>query len=66
MTRTSGEIIGISSFDLAGQDVKQFWVRAGTGAEFDGGGGTASLMVNATTEGDNPNVWVRSGWKVNF
>lgn len=65
-TGTSGEIIGISSFDLEGQDVKQFWVRAGIGAEFDVGGGTASLMVNATTEGDDPNVWVRSGWKVNF
>ncbi|MCM2395264.1 autotransporter domain-containing protein [Rhizobium sp. S95] len=65
-TGTSGEIIGISSFDLEGQDVKQFWVRAGIGAEFDVGGGTASLMVNATTEGDDPNVWLRSGWKVNF
>lgn len=65
-TGTRGEIIGISSFDLEGQDVKQFWVRAGIGAEFDIGGGTASLMLNATTEGSDPDVWLRSGWKMEF
>lgn len=63
---TSGSINGLSSFAFDGQDVDQFWVRAGAGAEFDIGGGTASLMVNVTTEGDDPNVWLRSGWTVKF
>lgn len=63
---TSGEIIGLSAFDLEGQDVKQLWLRGGIGAEMAVAGGTASLMLNATTEGDDPNVWLRSGWKVDF
>ncbi|TPP10460.1 autotransporter domain-containing protein [Rhizobium glycinendophyticum] len=63
---TSGEIIGLSSFDLEGQDVKQLWLRGGIGAEMAVAGGTASLMLNATTEGDDPDVWLRSGWKVDF
>ncbi|WP_320195577.1 autotransporter domain-containing protein [Agrobacterium rosae] len=63
---TSAEILGLSSVDLPGQDLKQWWVRGGLGAEFGVGGGTASLMVNASTEGGDPRVWLRSGWKVNF
>jgi hypothetical protein len=51
---------------LAGQDLKQFWVRGGLGGEFDVGGGTASLMVNVTTQGQDPDVWVRSNWTVKF
>ena len=62
----SAEIIGLSSVDLPGQDLKQWWVRGGLGAEFAVSAGTASLMVNASTEGGDPRVWLRSGWKVNF
>ncbi|KIQ02253.1 hypothetical protein RU07_12490 [Agrobacterium tumefaciens] len=63
---TSANILGLSSVDLPGHDLKQWWVRGGLGAEFAVGGGTASLMVNASTEGGDPSVWLRSGWKVNF
>ncbi|MGV1869109.1 autotransporter domain-containing protein [Agrobacterium rosae] len=63
---TSGTLIGIDNFNLAGQDLKQFWVRGGIGAEFDVGGGTASFMVNATTQGQDPDVWVRSNFTVKF
>ncbi|WP_169055402.1 autotransporter domain-containing protein [Rhizobium sp. P44RR-XXIV] len=62
----SAEIIGLSSVDLPGQNLKQWWVRGGLGTEFAVSGGTASLMVNASTEGGDPRVWLRSGWKVNF
>ncbi|MFB2566908.1 autotransporter domain-containing protein [Rhizobium sp. IMFF44] len=62
----SAEIIGLSSVDLPGEDVKQWWVRGGLGAEFAVSAGTASLMLNASTEGGDPRVWLRSGWKVNF
>ena len=63
---TSGTLIGLNDFSIAGQDLKQFWVRGGLGAEFDAGGGTASLMVNATTEGQDPTVWVRANYTVKF
>lgn len=63
---TTAEILGLSSVDLPGQDLKLWWVRGGLGAELAVGGGTASLMVNASTEGGDPSVWLRSGWKVNF
>jgi probable HAF family extracellular repeat protein len=63
---TSGTLIGISAFDLAGRDLDQFWLRGGIGAEFDVGKGVASFMVNATTQGQDPTIWVRSNWTVKF
>ncbi len=62
----SGTIVGLSDFNLDGADIDQFWVRGAIGAEFDAGGGTASLSINASTEGDDPTVWLKSGWKVTF
>ncbi|MCS4242566.1 putative HAF family extracellular repeat protein [Rhizobium sp. BIGb0125] len=63
---TSGIITGLSGFNFAGQNTNQFWLRGGLGAEMDVAGGTASLNVNVTTQGDDPTVWIRSGWKVTF
>ncbi|MDM9625406.1 autotransporter domain-containing protein [Rhizobium sp. S152] len=64
---TSGTIIGLSDFNLDGQDQKQFWLRGGVGAEFDvGKASTASVMVNATTQGQDPDVWVRTNLTVKF
>lgn len=64
---TSGTIIGISDFSLDGQDQKQFWLRGGIGAEFDvGKASTASVMVNATTQGQDPDLWVRTNLTVKF
>jgi probable HAF family extracellular repeat protein len=63
---TSGIITGLSGFNFAGQNTNQFWLRGGLGAEMDVAGGTASLNVNFTTQGDDPTVWIRSGWKVTF
>ena len=62
----SGRIIGLSGFRLAGQDVDQFWLRGAVGAEVDTNVGTAFVSINATTNGDDPNLWLKSGWKVNF
>ncbi|WP_162939500.1 autotransporter domain-containing protein [Neorhizobium sp. NCHU2750] len=63
---TTGTLTGISDFDLEGQDLQQFWVRGGLGAEFDVGKGVASFMVNATTKGQDPTVWLRSNYTVKF
>lgn len=65
-TATSGTLTGISDFSLEGQDLQQFWARGGLGAEFDLGKGVASFMVNATTKGQDPTVWLRSNYTVKF
>lgn len=62
----TGTLIGINSFTLSGRDLKQFWVRGGVGAEFEVGPGTASVMVNITTQGQDPDVWVRTNYTVKF
>jgi probable HAF family extracellular repeat protein len=62
---TQATVAGID-FDLDGADRKNFWVRGGIGAEFDVGGGTASIMVNGTTKGADPDIWVRSNFTVKF
>ncbi|WP_180355879.1 autotransporter domain-containing protein [Aliirhizobium smilacinae] len=63
---STGTLTGISDFNLEGQDLQQFWARGGVGAEFDLGKGVASFMVNATTKGQDPTVWLRSNYTVKF
>lgn len=64
---TSGTIIGLSGFDLAGQKIDQFWLRGGIGAEVDvGKNSTVSLNLNVTTQGSDPTMWARSGWRIKF
>jgi hypothetical protein len=64
--RTSGEVIGLFGFNLPGQDNKQDWLRAGIGIEGKLADGKASLMLNATSQGSAPNVWVAAGWQRAF
>ncbi|MFK0208850.1 autotransporter domain-containing protein [Agrobacterium sp. NPDC090283] len=63
---TTGAIEGLMGFSFAGQEIDRFWLRGGLGAEFDIAGGTASLNLNVTTRGDDPDLWVRTGWKITF
>ncbi|WP_233282488.1 autotransporter domain-containing protein [Agrobacterium tumefaciens] len=63
---TTGVIDGLMGFSFAGQDIDHFWLRGGLGAEFDVAGGTASLNLNVTSEGGDPDLWVRTGWKIAF
>jgi uncharacterized protein YhjY with autotransporter beta-barrel domain len=63
---TNGEIIGITPFNLDGQEINKLWLRGGIGAEFDTASGVVSVSVNASTEGDDPSVWLKSGWRVTF
>lgn len=65
-TATTGTLTGISDFSIDGQQLDQFWLRGGVGAEVDMAGGTASFMVNATTQGQDPSVWLRSNYTVKF
>lgn len=64
-TGTKATVAGLS-FELAGAETKNFWLRGGIGAEFDVGSGVASVMVNGTTSGSDPDVWVRTNFTVKF
>ncbi len=64
--RTSGQMVGLFAFDLPGAANKQDWLRAGVGVEGKLAGGSASLMVNATTQGESSNVWLAASWQKAF
>lgn len=64
--RTSGEVTGLFGFDLAGADSKQNWLRAGVGVEGHIADGTASLMLNTSTQGDTPSHWLAVRWQQSF
>lgn len=64
--RTSGEVIGLFAFDLPGQVSRRDWLRAGLGVEGSFGGGVGSLMLNATTKGETPSIWLAANWQKSF
>jgi probable HAF family extracellular repeat protein len=63
---TTGRIIGLSGFNLAGQDINQIAVRAGIGAEFDMGAATSFISLNGALQGNEATAWVKSGVKFAF
>lgn len=62
----SGEVIGLFGFDLQGEDYKQNWLHASAGVEQRIGPGTASLHMNVTTRGQDPNLWSAFSYQMNF
>lgn len=64
--RTSGQMIGLFGFDLEGQKYHQDWLRLGLGVEGKLGAGRASVMINGTTAGEAPNVWLAASYTVAF
>jgi|GEM_PF-2155968 len=65
-SRTSGELIGLFSFNLPGSDYDQEWFKAGIGIEGDLGKGKVSFMLNGTTEGEMPSAWAAFAYQVKF
>ena len=59
-------MVGLFGFDVPGTDNKQTWLRAGGGVEGRLGDGTASLMLNVTTEGAAPNMWLATAYRMAF
>ena len=59
----SGELIGLSAFELPGQAYRQNWVRAAIGAEAALGGGVGSVMLNGTSEGGDADYWLALNYK---
>jgi uncharacterized protein with beta-barrel porin domain len=62
----TGQVLGLFNFALPGAQYKQNWLRAGIGADAKLGWGIASLMFNATTEGQDPTYWVSATYRVVF
>lgn len=63
---TSGQVIGLFSFNLDGQDYDQNWFKGGVGVEGKLGKGRASLMLNGTTEGEMPSSWLAASYQMVF
>jgi hypothetical protein len=59
-------VLGLFTFTVPGPQYKQNWMRAGVGLNAKLGGGTASLMVNATTEGQDPSYWISASYRIAF
>lgn len=63
---TSGEVIGLFSFKLPGQNYQSTWLKGGVGMEGVLGKGKASLMLNATTKSSMPNAWLAASYQLTF
>ncbi len=62
----TGQVAGLFSFDLPGNDYDQNWLRLGLGVEGQLGAGKASLMLNGTTEGEMPSTWLAASYQLTF
>lgn len=65
-TNSTGQMLGLDNFDLPGTNYRRSWLRVGEGAEGRLAGGTASLMLNGTTQGGNPNYRLSASYRLNF
>lgn len=61
-----GTVIGLNTFDFAGADHQQDWLRGGLGFETDLGRSVFSVMANATTKGESPSAWLAASWRASF
>ena len=65
-SNASGTILGLSSFELGGMNYRRNRLRAGAGVEARIDPGTASLMVNGTTENYGPSYWIYASYRLTF
>lgn len=64
--RTTGEIVGLFGFDIEGPHYRRNWLHLAVGTEGVLGGGRASLMLNATSQGETPSYWLSASWQKSF
>ncbi|HEY4074365.1 MAG TPA: autotransporter domain-containing protein [Herbaspirillum sp.] len=62
----SGEVIGLYSFNFAGDSTEQNWARIGAGLESIVGNSKTSVTLNATTQGDVPSYWLGVSYRLQF
>ncbi|RMN72244.1 Autotransporter [Pseudomonas syringae pv. papulans] len=67
-SNVEGVILGAggTAFNLEGRGYKQQWMRTGAGLEALLGNGTATLMLNGTTEGEDASYWLTAGYQIKF
>lgn len=63
---TSGHYLGLFAFDIEGREFDSSWFKGGLGVEAEIGKGKASIMLNGTTEGEMPNVWLAASYQIEF
>ena len=63
---SSGQVLGLFSFALPGQQNKRDWLRAGVGVETKFSGGIVSAMLNATSQGAVPSYWLNLSYQATF
>lgn len=64
--RSTGQILGLNSFDFASPSEKRAWLRGSVGFEGNYAGGNFSLILNGATQGGSPDYWVAAAYRVNF
>jgi probable HAF family extracellular repeat protein len=64
----SGTLIGPGgfSFENAGQAGKQNWLRTGLGLDAKLGAGTASAMLNLSTDSEGPKRWASASYRIEW
>ncbi|AHL73609.1 hypothetical protein CH92_00245 [Stutzerimonas stutzeri] len=62
----SGDVTGLFTFKVKGEEVTNDWVKAGAGVEGLVGPGTVSLMLNGTSRSDMPNLWMAASYQLAF
>ena len=64
----SATLLGPGGFTVnaPGGQIEQDWLRVGGGVEAEIWRGTASVMVNGTTESEMPAYWVAASWRMSF
>lgn len=62
----TGEILGLSNFQVSGSVLQQDWARMAIGTKWKLADGQASLMLNGTSLGNAPSYWVAAAWQKRF
>ncbi len=63
---TRGEVSGLFPFTFQGEAYRRQWLRAAVGVEAAFGQGSASLTVNATSQGATPSYWLAAAYRWDF
>ncbi|WP_072680844.1 autotransporter domain-containing protein [Arcobacter sp. LA11] len=63
---STGQIIGLSSFDVEGKSYDQNWLRGTIGLEHTLESGKFTVTLNGSTEGEDPQYWVGLNYTIAF
>jgi len=61
-----GEIAGVSTFSLPGDEYRQDWLRGAVGLDYATASGVFSVSINATSRGEASSVWLATSYQIHF